>query len=577
MIIAILDEVTLCRLPWWLLRRRAVHILEVRARFRPLTGAMTRIASMLDRLGLTADATAAFPALAAYREAAAPELTLDIFRKTEPWFNEHFQFASRESTLGDYGYAFKHASCSFIRIRLLLPILIHEVLKNRESESIQFAGFDRDTIGLTGAFYGSDMTPRFEAIPGKYLGRLINACQFMGSMAATLFYILARMRIAVPSREEIQMGTDFVGDPRDMPIYENCAKVGQIMLVARNKSVRKSHDGKMPDYRFISEADGAFTIAAGLKAFVQAVRDATLIHAECRDLAQQHYLAMVRLTHKRVVYRALFNKYKFRYFWCRDDYNSEHIIRSQELRRDNSVSMGVNHGYPILAIIVPHYRYIDYDIYFTFGPHLHERYYRDTWPAQMKVRCAGSLGMTTAHQERSKAARPNNILIFLKIGYWLEEQNEMLEALVTQVAQAFRDRKIFVKFKSTRRSPQAIADMVDRWQTANDNIVVPDADEDSYELLYSGSYVITDPSSIVAEAIHFGLTSFVIDFDNWESLLFRDFPALCVSGAEEAIDRIRKVESGEWIYPRESFEPLIALSSKPLADQVRDIVANKCA
>ena len=80
-----------------------------------------------------------------------------------------------------------------------------------------------------------------------------------------------------------------------------------------------------------------------------------------------HFYGIIALPFRRIILRGFFNKFRPAYFWGRDDYNVEHIIRRQEMHRYGGISLGINHGFPSYANLFPQWRYISFDRYYTFG------------------------------------------------------------------------------------------------------------------------------------------------------------------------------------------------------------------
>ena len=83
-------------------------------------------------------------------------------------------------------------------------------------------------------------------------------------------------------------------------------------------------------------------------------------------------------------------------------------------------------------------------------------------------------------------------------------------------------------------------------------------------------YVINESSTLTAEAIQFGLYSFVLDIDRrLKNLYYRHFPDICVGSAEQAVERIRAIEEGRWHYPRHRMGGLINMSGRIPWDEIR--------
>ena len=62
---------------------------------------------------------------------------------------------------------------------------------------------------------------------------------------------------------------------------------------------------------------------------------------------------------------------------------------------------------------------------------------------------------------------------------------------------------------------------------------------DVYDILSEAAYSITDPSSIVVEAMSFGVESFLADVSDWqETCYFRKFDEIIVTSGHDAAAKI---------------------------------------
>ena len=103
---------------------------------------------------------------------------------------------------------------------------------------------------------------------------------------------------------------------------------------------------------------------------------------------------ILKIPARQVIFKALFERFHLKYFLARDDYNFEHILRTNELRKNNCKSLGIAHGLPVPEAVCGTWRYIDFDIYYIFGKHLYQEYYLQTWCNIGQVKVTGAtLGM----------------------------------------------------------------------------------------------------------------------------------------------------------------------------------------
>jgi len=165
---------------------------------------------------------------------------------------------------------------------------------------------------------------------------------------------------------------------------------------------------------------------------------------------------------------------------------------------------------------------------------------------------------------QERLGKSKNIVFFVKP----YKNLDIVRQFIVNLSEAFPDKTIFMKVKGSfierGQAHNLASDFSDRSNIIVSNEVNP------YELMFKARYSISDPSTMAAEAIHFGLISFLLDIDDREALIFRDFPDLCIKTADEAIERIRSIEAGAWTYPRSKLKPLINYSRKALADYVEE-------
>ena len=114
------------------------------------------------------------------------------------------------------------------------------------------------------------------------------------------------------------------------------------------------------------------------------------------------YFQIAKSVFKRVVFEARFRQLKLRAFLSQDDYNTDHVVRSQVLRALGVRSLGVCHGIPTFPVEAPTWRYYDYDDYYMITAYPYEKYFRKTWPKSMRVHAIGPVGVT---QAQLRAAR----------------------------------------------------------------------------------------------------------------------------------------------------------------------------
>lgn len=559
----ILTEATLPRLLWRAILKRPTTVVAVRSLFGGSAGRLRHIIEWLkskDRVTRLVDER---PDLAPYTDYGDFLRLADPFVDAEPWLEKYFGFAETERRYGRYAIAYRHAVCNTVFRRFGTAFLVNGIRAQASAPGTRIRGLDDVDQAYFRNRFGTDVPG---GIGRPRLGTLINLALFIAVSAYSALWIIGRVRFARQT-ETVFLGSDFVGGKHDQILWDEITSEGRdVLVVNRNKAMAAEYADMLDGRRHCCVTDGWYSPRGALVTLGEMLRDGLRLFRHGRSLPSDFYRRIAGLPHWRAVYRALFNRFRFRFFWGRDDYNTEHIVRSQELRKIGGVSLGVMHGIPSICAVMHQYRHIDFDIYYMLGRDQYERVYRRTWPAHTRVRAIGSFGMSRAELERLKAPRPNNIVCFLSPSF---HQDKVMVAIET-VARAFPDRKVFVNIKAPKYVAGSFAEALDRlMDRAPGNLAIDDGR--SYDLLFRCQYVICESSTLTAEAIQFGLHAFALDLDSRvKSHYYRRFPDICLKSGDDIVARIRDVEAGRWHYPRHRFGSLIEMSGRVPWDVIRE-------
>ena len=560
----VLSEAILPRLLWRAALRRPACILAVRPLWGGFAGRLERLADALRRQGRVTRILDQRPDLRPYTDYGDIMRLADPFVAAEPWFNEYFRFAEADGRYGRYGMAYRHNCCNVLFQRFATAFLVNGICEDARDPHARFVGLD--AVDLS---YYRDRFKQPVAFPVVRQPRVegwINALRALAVFAYSMFWMVKKIRISPPPPESIFLGSDFVGGGHDINLWPEITDADhQVMIVCRNTEMARAYGRALEGYRHCYVTDGWHTPGTAIQSLGEAVRDVFRMFRHGRFLPCDFFRRLVALPHKRSVYRALFNRFRFKNFWGRDDYNTEHLIRSQELRERDGVSFGIMHGIPAICAVAHQLRYIDFDIYYMFGRDLYDRYYRQTWPSSMRIRDIGSFGMARGEFERLKDPRPNNIACFCSPTF---HQEQILETIAA-IARALPDRKVFINVKGDKYLTGSFGKALDRFmERAPDNLILDKGR--SYDLLFRCQYVINESSTLTAEAIQFGLCSFILDIDGrFKNHYYRHFPDICVGSADQAVERIRAIEEGRWHYPRHRMGGLINMSGRIPWDEIR--------
>ncbi|MBF0353776.1 MAG: hypothetical protein HQL43_00875 [Alphaproteobacteria bacterium] len=479
-------------------------------------------------------------------------LRSDVFLRTEPWLAEYFGFAEAERRLGEDARPFRHLACIYISTRYSIMQILHHISQN---DSGCVVGLEPETAALYQAYYGQALSlPTRDAVR---LTVLINTLLWLAFTVAGLLWLLARLGRTAEA-QTWHLGCDFAADPRDVDLWKKAMgnRASEVLILLRNRAQEIDARRLLPPFAWTNLDQSQISLAHAPGLVLLLLRRATALLPRLTSLPPTLFYMLAALPWRRVQTRALLLINHFTYFWGRDDYNVEHILRNQELRKMGGQSIGINHGIDVCSLVSPQWRHIDFDTYFVFGRHHYQKYCKAAWPAKMQVIPVGSFGRQIPKDMRCDS---QDIMVLVSI----DPANARIVQTILALSAAFPMRRILVKLKHRRE--QVITQIVEPLADAPSNVVLTDGD--FYELLKEVRYVFGTATTAVAEAIQYGKFSFALDYYEAEQpFLYRDFPDMIVDSAETAINRIRGIEDGRWRYPRERFAELIELDPEPFID-----------
>lgn len=552
--IILVNELTLPRLLLAILLRRDVLAMPVPAIFGPLAGMMDRILAFCFRKGLARPLKNVDARLARLERLQQFRLVDDAFAIILPWAERHFRFAAADAALGDDAMPYKQVVANHLAAHFAALHFLRVACATHTPDQCAIHAPGPVMDGIYRAFFGEAPSLPFRH-PRLWPG-LVKAVTLLAFLAAAPVLALRGARRGSARREWL-MGVDPFGVRDDLELWREVARHGPVLAVHRGA------DTTLDTHEFpaITSRQGGFPLARVPGAVAQAWRRTARLAGFARGLRPELFYLVAALPLKRLLVQRLLASHRFRHFFARDDYNVDHILRSQELRRDGGISLGISHGLPIAAIVVPMWCYLDFDVYYVHGMGL-ARHYRRTWAPHMKVVAVGSRGMSRQRFARLAEPRPDTILVQCKP--WL--QVDPLVAMVRQVAERFPDHQVLINIKKSFRAHPAAAEFLARVTAGLSNVA--ESDRPIYDLFLESRVLITDPSTVAAEAVQFGLMTFVLDVEDQRSLYFRDFPAICFRDPLAVADALDGAVRGTIPYPWHTLEELTARPDMPYCEAV---------
>jgi len=554
----IATELTLPRLLWRAMRRRPTCVLESRSLLQGQPGLVGRLVERLRAAGRVTT-LADHPDLPPYADAGDFLRLANPFAESEAWMEERFDFAGAEARYGRYALAYRHIVCN------------EAFRRYQRGALIAAAAARRGTVLGLDAFDLDYAHHRFGAVPDSAptpaaADRIIGAALAGLGLLALTGWVLSRLRLRRPTPRPLLLASDFLGGERDLLLWNELSDdPAQILVVFRDAETRRQHGALVAGWPGCMPTDGRFGLGDGLAMLAEGIVDTLRLYRAGRALPADLLRPLLVLPWKRAVYRALFNRYHPRFYWGRDDYNADHIIRSQELRRVGSTSVGIMHGLPSLIPVAHQIRYIDFDLYYTHGTGLYQDYYRPKWPAAMQVRAIGSVGLDRDELARLASPCAGDIVFIFGPSF----HQDALFAAAREIAAALPERTLWINTKSAYRSRGRFGELF-RELAEHGPANVREHRGRSYDLLFQARYWISESSTLVAEAAQFGRVGLCLDPDpRFKFLHYRQFPTMMVTSGADTVRRILDIESGAAGYDPRDLAALIRMDGAVCWDLLR--------
>jgi len=481
----------------------------------------------------------------------------DHYPRTQHQLEKYFDIASRYSPDNEYVYPSLKVSDGYQHHLISLVHLTDWLAKTLPAQSWHINGLNACYPTFHQMVHGTTLVFSHRLAPGKML--IANGLNFLFFYLFAIGWLATRVRWAV-NREIHFLAVDSWAKYDKGLFAKIVDKPDEILICQRDRShAIRDRDEYLRNRKCVKE-DGLLHPRQAFSVLRTLSRDSLSIWRTWKKEDPMMFSWLIALPLKRTKHTLFFNRFSVRYFWGRDDYSVEHILRSQELRKSGGTSMGINHGLTHNCFDTA-WKHIDFDIYYTFGRHLYETYYREYWAPGIVVRPIGSVLVGC---QPIKGERAGDIVYFVNPRF--EATFFMNE--VFKVARHFPDRKILIKIK-----PGRVRDYYCRPEREMLASAPPNVEEtlaDSFGLMEVASYAISTGSTIIAEALQRRMKTFVLDGRmNGEFFYYRDFPGLCVHSGEDIIRRIDDIESGREKYDPENYSELIDMSGANIANIIR--------
>ena len=547
-----------------------VYLLDTNTRKpyeRVLFPGMAGVRRFLLRFESVRDANELDERLVQTRDYRAVLLLADIFGQIEEWQNKYFGFSRIDSDLPAFAQCYRATICSEMEHRQFEMFAAECMVRRHPDARLAFSGIDQSTRGAISALEALNdaRLPRVVLRFAALTNRIRNTFAWVILMAVHFTRLARLVRPIIPAPKDCFMMADYIGDEDDNKFYEAAREFGPVILVPRTPTIelRRLPAGIPPGLRH--RRDGVIPVSQLWTVMLRCLRDCFSVYRYLGSLELQQFAMALSWTFKLAEFEAFFRLGRPKVFFARDCYNPDHILRHQVLTGFGAIHIGMNVGYPCYSILFPTTRYISFDWFFVYGTALYQKHYAETWPAEMELIPIGPFRIDKARfTEARRDAGNGDIAIFT--GPFVHEP--AMVGFVRELALSLPDRKILLQVKNFFRDLKSGRDYVRDCTDGLPNIIP--VSDDVYDILKQVTYSVTDPSSIVVEAMSLGRISFLADVSSWQrSCYFRDFNDILVRSGGEAARKIRALEEGTESYPWQKFESVAYLSDDYFMNSVR--------
>jgi hypothetical protein len=559
---------------------KTIWLVDTAPYFRPADKYLNRLFNWLVRSNRARHFLEMAPELKPVSQYWAAILLYNIREKIEKWEDRYYGIENLESDFPDFRLLARHVTCGHSQKYYYLILLLGTVLQKLEHKKTILWGLPEDAAEMLNWYWEAKLVE--PTSPIKLFRFLLNLIQSLVICVYSTCWISRRIKFGKIVVEKYLFAADFIEDESDFRIYKELEPVGPILMVNRfsrgSKKRILDYTRTIKDMPPVSDVsgfpsclytDGIVRFSDMVNFFILAWRDNIKLLFNWRHLPTPLYFALATIPHRRVVSRSFFNKFQPQYYWGRDPYNPEHIIRRQEINTIGGCSLGINIGVPSYSIIFPMFRYLSFDRYYVYGAEIFERYYRSRWGKDMKIIPIGAYRVDRETFNKRNLPRTKDIAVY--VGVFVFEPK--MVRFIRELAREFTDRKILVQIKSIFSDPEIShlghlgKEFFYRCSQGLDNVEYTELSV--YEMFCKYTYAISDPSSIIVEAIQFGAISFSADVSAYQpSNVFRNYPEINVTSAEACARRIRKLEDGEWEYPFSKLNGLVNQSGQYYVDTI---------
>jgi hypothetical protein len=522
-----LTEITLPQFLIFIALRRKICILGAYSYFQNHGGYLQKLVTKLKAKG-TIKTLTDYENLFPYKDSGDFQRLTNAFSESEPWMERQFNLSSLK---GVYALACKHIICNRTHALYQRNYDLYYLANTIVAPSLN--AYDNSFFQFR---FGKLNKQIFFEVVSKYI---LNFSFLILSLLQCFIWIFSRIRFT-NNPQKITFATDYNGGPRDMKFWDylNPDKT-KTLVVVRDKYTMQTFGHLLGDYKVVFDNEGYFGLWQGIRAWLKSFNDSIVLFVSYVNLPPDYYRQICFLPFKKIKYRALFNKYNCNFFWGRDDYNYQHILRSQEIRRRGGVSMGCNHGIQSIVTAAFQLRYLDFDYYYMHGLDQYTNVYSKYWPNQIIAKGVGSMFSNPEQQALIKETDGTDVAIIIAPSF----HQDLIFDAISRLATTFPDLTFWVATKPKHRFEGSFGKKYQNLILSGFENVKESID-DVYDLLPRCKYVFSESSTLLAEAVYFDRIALCFDPDpSFKFLYYRKFPEMIFKDVDGLIARIQETRN----------------------------------
>ena len=452
----------------------------------------------------------------------------DVFAVSEQWMNSNFNFQRYDYYQNSVTHIISNRSYNLYEQCIDLFWLSKKILVPRSDH-------------LQRSFYYYRYKLKIKKNYWEYLTKyFLNFSLFILAYSHFLYWLFTHINFFY-KKEKYRFAVDYVGGSRDMKFWDYVnPKKEETLVVVRDTYTKNNFKEYIKDYKVVSDDSGVFGFFLAIKFFSIYIKDSIFLFFKSINLPPDYYRQICFLPNKKIKYKAFFNNYNCSFFWGRDDYNHQHILRSYELRKVGGISMGCNHGVESINSFAFQLRQIDFDYYYMHGLFQYLKTYKKYWPKKMIVKGIGSFFSNPEQHQKINKTNGKNVAVIVAPSF---HQDSIFKSVIN-LAENFPDLIFWISTKAKHRTQSG--DFSKKYQKLlKTKKNIKENVDDVYNLISDCKYVFSESSTLLAEAVFFDKVALCFDPEpeKFKYLYYRNFPELVFKDTESIIKKIRKTIS----------------------------------